>query len=93
MSQIIKYPGYHFGAIQNPFAARELRGRQYVKTVEKGLTVFFETAGRVNGNYPIRRILHDNNRQNAIELKEVAALFDMPYEQYRATLEEETATA
>lgn len=82
MYKIAEYPGYPLGAIQTPHSVRIDDGKTYVMIRDRSGTHIYETAGRINGNYPIRRELVPDNRDNAIEHGHVTKLFAMKYEEY-----------
>lgn len=75
------YPNYPLGAIAYPFAVRKVKGNTFVKATINGAHRLFETAGRVNGFYPIRRELvpvSPEGRAANIEYKVVAEAFEQP---------------
>ena len=84
MHRINDYPGYPLGAIQTPHAVRIDDGKTYVLIRDRSGTHIYETAGRINGNYPIRRELVPDTREDAREHGHVTKLFAMKYEEYLA---------
>lgn len=78
MHIVTPYPSFPEGAVAYPFAVRKLKGSTYVKARIGKSERFYETAGRVNGYYPIRRELVPDSRLGAIELSAVKEAFAEP---------------